>query len=1658
MPTQPDSLSAIATNDALSVPLLLQAEVGGLVAPLSSNRSSQASQSLLFVDGGVADYQTLIAGVSPGTEVHVLDSSQDAVTQITNTLLGRYNISSLHIISHGEAGGLDFGAGKLNLSDLPRYAAQLQSWNKALTDDADLLLYGCDVAEGELGKAFVNILSQLTGADVAASDNLTGSARQGGDWTLEFNTGDIEATLAFDAKTRQAYDFTLQVNYLYNSTTGDLNFTANEASLAQNLSINFNGSTYTFSLAGGELFQRSSDPGNVVTGNNTSTVTFGAGIVNRIFMSLRGGSDTITFQTSGPSGYLNSFNIDGDGAGESDNDVINFNVSGGAVFQRSLLINSVETFNVNQSLDVTRGSNPANEADQYDFAANAFKASFNSIPGPLTLNLAQNATIITRNGGFELSGGTTISTQLTGAAGTNAISTSGIGRRYNFDPGTGGPEIDSGTGNPRIYTDEPDIILSGQTSATGNANLTLSSDGNISWTAIAINGALSTRVDSDDDETRSFTAANFQASSFTFRAGGTSDTLRLSSSLAAAGGMTIAQWSDVQLVSTQAAISGGLNLPSTIPLTVNTLTTTGQYTINGLSLGSALNVNLRGTAPGGGSTGYDQLVVAGSVSLNNAALNLAVTSPFVPTIGSSFTIIDNDSTDPVNGIFNGLAEGATVTVGATNFRISYVGGTGNDVVLTVPVLDAIAPTANLSPIADVTTTGANLTFTVTYSDNTAINVADLNNLDVRVTGPSSFDQLATLVSVNVNTNGTPRVATYQITAPGGIWDGADNGTYTVSMEANQVRDTANNPVASGTLGSFNVNAPATVSLTASMPNATENVTPGVYTISRTGSTTNLLTVKLTIAGSSTASTADYTLSEGGVSVSGNDVTVTLAANASSVQVNLNAIAEALGFAEAAETLTLNLASDPTYTISSSNNTGTVTIAQNGFIVTSTNDTGEGSLRQAVLNANAIAGTDTITFAGSTFTDATPDTITLTSGELGMSSNLTLQGTGANLLTISGNNVSRVFNIGTGANVTLSALTINRGNAGGGFGGGIYNNGTLTVSNSTLSSNTASNGGGIWNEGSTLTLNSSTLSGNSAPGGTGGGITINGGTVSLNNSTLSGNTSGNFGGGIDNNGNLTVNNSTFSGNTATNNGGALWNFNTLALSNSTFSGNTAANGGGLYNNSNGTITSLSNSTFSGNTTGIYSSGAIATLVNNTIAGSTNAGISNIGTITNLYNNLLVGNGNNTLPTATNASNNLTGTFAVLNVDSTLRSNGGTTQTYALLPGSAAINGGTSTSAPTTDQRGISRVGAVDIGAFESRGFTIAATGGNNQSTLTNTAFTNPLAVTVSSAFSEPVAGGKVTYVANGTGANASLSGSPTTINASGNASTTATANGTAGSYTVSAGGNGIATPASFSLTNIPPNALPTSANTSATFNEDTVYTFTTADFPFTDGDSGDTLQAIQITQLPVAGSLTLNGNAVNANATISLSNITSGNLKFTPFANAFGTNYASLQFKVSDGAGFSTAAYTLALNVTAVNDAPILSVLSNSLNLDGINDYARTTAPITHNQNFTYEAWVKFPTNNPAWSGIMTTSTLAGSGGFVQFSNNGSGRLRAEISGSSTFNVDGTISMSDGNWHHVALTYDGASLKTYVDGALDINSNVNQTFTVNRQVFIGQNGS
>ncbi len=348
-------------------------------------------------------------------------------------------------------------------------------------------------------------------------------------------------------------------------------------------------------------------------------------------------------------------------------------------------------------------------------------------------------------------------------------------------------------------------------------------------------------------------------------------------------------------------------------------------------------------------------------------------------------------------------------------------------------------------------------------------------------------------------------------------------------------------------------------------------------------------------------------------------------------------------------------------------------------VSSTNDSGTGSLRAAVNQANSDGGGDTIVFS-SLFN--TPQTITLTSGQLeltGTTAPTTITGPAAGV-TVSGNNASRVFQVDSGVTATISGLTISGGNAVGGNGGGLQNLGTVTVSACTFTSNSVSAvsisgtvfgglGGGLYNNvGATATVSACSFTGNFATpvsisgtliNGVGGGL-FNFGTATVSGSTFTSNSASNFGGGLNNAGTATVSacsftsNSapdggglanvpiggtatvigcTFTSNSATNSGGGLFNNNTATVIGSTFTSNSATNGGGIANNGTATVsgsTFTSNFAASGKGGGIdiTGSGESGNLVQGNFIG-TDAGGANLGntgdgiTIDNASNNTIGG---------------------------------------------------------------------------------------------------------------------------------------------------------------------------------------------------------------------------------------------------------------------------------------------------------------------------------------------------------------------------------------------------------------------------------------------------
>ncbi|MBX7105228.1 MAG: hypothetical protein K1X57_14190 [Gemmataceae bacterium] len=524
-------------------------------------------------------------------------------------------------------------------------------------------------------------------------------------------------------------------------------------------------------------------------------------------------------------------------------------------------------------------------------------------------------------------------------------------------------------------------------------------------------------------------------------------------------------------------------------------------------------------------------------------------------------------------------------------------------------VDTVAPTATTT-LSNVTLAGGTTyTFQVTYADDVAVAVSTLGSTDLQVTGPGGFNVLATFNGVDINTPGTPRVATYSFTAPGGTWDNADTGVYTVSMEAGQVTD-GTNAVPTGIVGRFTV--------------------------------------------------AKF------------------------------------------------------------------------FTVSTTADSGAGSLRQAILDANANIGPDAIVFDPVAFTG--PATINLTGAELAITDSVTITGTGSNklaILALAPNSTSqRHFNIaGAGLmTVSISDLALAGGHTTSAGGSVTTTDENVTFTNVVFFGNASTAGGGaVTNTGiARIVFNNCVLYGNSATGTANGGGAIRiqaGGNVAVINSTVTGNVAGGNGGAIYATGTTTASglkiiNSTVSNNQSLNNeGGGILFRNTVGMfgmliQNSTISGNTgASNGGGLrFTNIVGTINIL-NSTIVGNTAR-FNGGGMDWATPGSPAPSMNVTSSIFAGNSAPLSGPDIANGGSQVLNFSNSmlGNSLTGNFVDLGGNSIdpaspllgkLSGNGGSTLTIVPLPGSPAIDAGSNPSGLTTDQRGSARLfgTATDMGAVE-----------------------------------------------------------------------------------------------------------------------------------------------------------------------------------------------------------------------------------------------------------------------------------------------------------------------------------------------------------------------
>ncbi|WP_170133428.1 DUF4347 domain-containing protein, partial [Undibacterium pigrum] len=307
-------------------------------------------KTIIFIDSRLPDVEQIVNAVKPGTRIVVLDKDSDGVQQIADVLKNCKDMDSISIVSHGDDGVMLLGNAVLHEGDLTVYQHQLQAIGASLKPDGDLLLYGCDVGAGTVGQSFINELAKISGADVAASTNGTGTASRGGDWVLEISTGSI-ATTANALDTEKLADW----NHLA-ATLSASDLASLQAAMT---TANSNGANDILTLTGDILFTASNNTINIAADSGHSLTIIGsknnaggvvsidAGNLARVIDVLSGATATlqnltITNGLVAGNGGDNTGNLEGPGRS-------GFDGAGGGIRNAGTLIISNSTVTANKA-------------------------------------------------------------------------------------------------------------------------------------------------------------------------------------------------------------------------------------------------------------------------------------------------------------------------------------------------------------------------------------------------------------------------------------------------------------------------------------------------------------------------------------------------------------------------------------------------------------------------------------------------------------------------------------------------------------------------------------------------------------------------------------------------------------------------------------------------------------------------------------------------------------------------------------------------------------------------------------------------------------------------------------------------------------------------------------------------------------------------------------------------------------------------------------------------------------------------------------------------------------------------------------------------------------------------------------------------------------
>ena len=291
---------------------------------MNLSASIKPQKHVIFIDTSLPDYQILIGGLSETTDVVQVTPDQDGIQVMAEWAQTHSGYSAMHIVGHGSEGAQQLGNATLSNETLETYQAELTQIGKALTEDGDILLYGCETAQGKAGQQFLNELSAALQHRVAASVTKVGHTALGGSWELQyFDQEKNSAAPVFATHTVKAnWEFTLTVadeNYEDDTTDPTVNndgwtYISNDSgtpTLHITTALNLTGNVYSFQSSGAnnqtEVAIKTTDGSEF----KLNSFNLGRGFGSFSNLVIKGLKDGIEVASSTPltSGNTHSFDV-----------------------------------------------------------------------------------------------------------------------------------------------------------------------------------------------------------------------------------------------------------------------------------------------------------------------------------------------------------------------------------------------------------------------------------------------------------------------------------------------------------------------------------------------------------------------------------------------------------------------------------------------------------------------------------------------------------------------------------------------------------------------------------------------------------------------------------------------------------------------------------------------------------------------------------------------------------------------------------------------------------------------------------------------------------------------------------------------------------------------------------------------------------------------------------------------------------------------------------------------------------------------------------------------------------------------------------------------------------------------------------------------------